>query len=272
MDRLDAEARNHDLLDRGEYEGARGLGGRTKRRWVRREDGRVHRWYAPEAGAYYVIDADTSSGVGADFSAAHVLKVEPGLITQVVSFQGKVRPPEFAAILSRMGMHYRSYAEWSDREGGKLKPGTGSPALIVVERNNHGGHVISELVENLGYRRLYRHEQRGVTDNWKYGHQYGFPVTRANKIPMLVNLGQVAYDGKLIVPCERTRMEMRNLQYLDDLDTTAGAPSGAHDDLAMAIGEGVYVAVSRGGFNRRDVGDTSSVSERRRMLFPVVGR
>ena len=189
----------------------------------------------------------------------------------VVSFQGKVRPPEFAAILSRMGMHYRSHAEWSDTPG-RLKAGTGSPALIVVERNNHGGHVIYELTENLGYRRLYRHEQRGATDNWKLGHQYGFPVTKSNKIPMLVHLGQVAYDGGLVVPCERTRMEMRNLVYLDDMDEKAGAPAGVHDDLAMAIGEGVFVSASRGGFNSGRRRGFDSVSEPRRMLFPVVGR
>jgi hypothetical protein len=141
-----------------------------------------------------------------------------------------------------------------------------------VERNNHGGHVIYELTENLGYRRLYRHEQRGSTDNWKLGHQYGFPVTKSNKIPMLVNLGQVAYDDQLIVPCERTRMEMRNLVYLDDMDEKAGAPAGAHDDLAMAIGEGVYVAASRGGFNSGRRNRVNDSSDARRMLFPVVGR
>lgn len=271
MDRLDNKARDWPLLDRGEYEGKRGFGGRTKRKFVRRDDGRVFRYEKPQAGAYYVIDADTSSGVGADYSAAHVLKVEPGLITMVLSFQGKVRPPEFAAILSRMGMHYRSHAEWSDRPG-ILKAGTGSPALIVVERNNHGGHVIYELTENLGYRRLYRHEQRGAVDNWKLGHQYGFPVTRSNKIPMLVHLGQVAYDDCLIVPCERTRMEMRNLVYLDDMDEKAGAPAGAHDDLAMAIGEGVYVAASRGGFSSGRRAGLSESSGKRGMLFPVVGR
>lgn len=158
-------------------------------------------------------------------------------------------------------MHYRSHADWSESKPGVLKPGTGNPSLIVVERNNHGEHVIYELTENLGYRRLYRHEQRGKVDNWKLGHQYGFPVTRSNKIPMLVNLGQVAYDGGLIVPCERTRMEMRNMQYLDELDGTAGAPVGAHDDLAMAIGEGVFVASSRGGFGRGRRVVSNSVSE-----------
>ena len=141
-----------------------------------------------------------------------------------------------------------------------------------MERNNHGGHVIYELTENLGYRRLYRHDQRGKTDNAGLGHQYGFPVTGSNKISMLVNLGQVAYDGGLLVPCERTRREMRNLVYLDDMDSKAGAPPGVHDDLAMAIGEGVYVASSRGGFRRGRRSGNSNGSDSRPMMFPVVGR
>ena len=270
MDALDEAASEFPLLDRGEYEAKRGVGGRTKRVYRKREDGRVHRFLAPEEGAYYVIDADTSSGVGADYSAAHVIKVERARLTVVLSFQGKVRPPEFAAILSRMGMHYRSHAVWSDRAG-KLDPKSGSPALIVVERNNHGEHVIYELTENLGYRRLYRHEERGKKDNWSAGHRYGFPVTKATKIPMLVNLAQVAYDGGLVVPCERTRLEMRNLTYLDDLDETAGAPRGAHDDLAMALGEGVLVASSRAGFRPGRAREKAS-SVRKPMMFPGVGR
>lgn len=271
MDQLDARAAKIELVDRGEYEARRGAGGRTKRVYRKRDDGRVWRWEKPQPNAYYVIDADTSSGTGRDYSAAHVLRVSPGEIRQVVSFQGKVRPPEFAAILSRMGMHYRSDAEWGHLHG-KLDPKSGAPALIVVERNNHGAHVIHELVENLGYRRLYRHEDRGKKDNWRSGHQYGFPVSWVNKIPMLVHLGQCAYDGSLIVPCERTRMEMRNLIYLDDMDGTAGAPTGAHDDLAMAIGEGVYVAASRAGFRSGLSRGSNDSSERRSMLFPVVGR
>ncbi len=168
-------------------------------------------------------------------------------------------------------MHYRSHATWSDRAG-KLDPRSGSPALIVVERNNHGEHVIYELTENLGYRRLYRHEQRGKTDNWQLGHQYGFPVLKSTKIPMLVHLGQVAYDGKLLIPCVRTRLEMRNIVYLDDMDKKAGAPPGVHDDLAMAVGEGVYVAASRGGFRSGRRSENTSSSELRSMMFPVVGR
>lgn len=271
MDQLDAAAKSMPLLDRGEYEGKRGFGGRTKRIYRKREDGRVWRFEAPQADAYYVIDADTSSGVGNDYSAAHVLKVEPDKITVVLSFKGKVRPPDLAAILSRMGMHYKSHAVWSDTPG-KLDPKSGAPALIVVERNNHGEHVIYELTENLGYRRLYRHDERGRTDNAKVGHRYGFPVTGNNKMSMLLHLGQVAYDGSLLVPCERTRMEMRNLIYLDDMDEKAGAPTGAHDDLAMAVGEGVYVAAQRGGFRskRPRAGDNSSKSAP--MMFPAVGR
>lgn len=266
MDRLDLAT--DPTVDRGEYEAHRGSGGKAKVKYRKREDGRVWRWEAPAADCTYVIDADPSSGVGMDFAGAHVLKVTFQMVDVVASFQGMERPHDFARLLARMGRHYRCDATLSNTTG-KLEGGT--PALIVVERNGFGEHVIYELDQTMKYRRLYRHDQRGKRDDWRYDHRYGFPVTKATKMPMLQHLVQLCYDDHIRVRCPRTRNEMRGLTYLDDLDQTAGATQGAHDDLAMAIGEGALVAAQRGAF-RRQQRFGSSVAAPRAILFGRTGR
>ena len=88
-------------------------------------------------------------------------------------------------------------------------------------------------------------------------------------MPMLHNLVQVCYDEQIRVRCARTRAEMRGVIYLDDDDSTAGAPRGAHDDLVMPLGQGVLVASQRQAFRRV----TMPVLPRDRdLLFPRTGR
>lgn len=267
MDALDVAGGQVELLDRGEYEAFRGSNGRSKRVYRRRDDGRVWRWEAPRAGAYYVVCADPASGVGDDFCGAHVLRVEFRKIFVVASFQGKERPHEFARILSRMGQHYRSGAV-EDLEG---RVSGGSPSLVVVERNGFGEHVLYELDQTLRYRRLYRQDLQGKSDNWKYGHRLGLGITKSTKMPILQHLVQLAFDGNVVVPCSRTRAELRSLTFLDDFDATAGAPRGLHDDLAMAFAEGVFVAAQKGAY-RREFFEFGKDGDNSGRMFPVTGR
>lgn len=266
MDSLDSSGLLVELLDRGEYEARRGSGGRSRRVFRRRDDGRVFRWEAPVGGAFYVVCADPASGVGDDFCGAHVLRVKFREVRVVASFQGKERPHEFARILARMGQHYRCGAV---SDGGVLSGGL--PALLVVERNGFGEHVLYELDQTLRYRRLYRQDMRGKSDNWRYGHRLGLGITKSTKLPILNHLVQLAYDGELVVPCGRSRAELRSLSFLDELDQRVGAPRGLHDDLAMSLAEGVFVAAQQAAFRREffvfgDSGDTDG------MMFPVAGR
>ncbi len=247
MDLMDAE--DAAPVDRGDYEAFQGANGKAVRVYRKRDDGRVHRWDLPRPDATYVIGADPASGVGADYSAAVVLRVEFQKLTLVASYQGKERPHEFARILARMGQHYRTQASPSPDDPKNRVVG-GMPSLLVVERNGFGEHVLYELDQTLRYRRLYKHDDQGKTADWKYKQRLGFLVSKSTKMPMLQHLVQLCFDGQLVVPCKRVRREIRGLVYLDDDDSTAGAISGAHDDLAMAIGEAALIGSQRGAFRR----------------------
>lgn len=252
MDKLDAKAVNVPELDRGEYVAHRTANGRSRRIYQRRENGRVWRWEAPQAGAYYVIDCDPSSGTGDDSVGMHVLRVEYRKITVVASFQGKERPHEVARILARMGQHYRTDAVLD--VNGALTGGL--PSLIVVERNGFGQHVLYELDQTLRYRRIYRQNSQGKTDDWSHRHEYGLNLTKANKMPIMQHLVQLAYDDEIVVPCRRTLTEIRSLTYLESADPDkplVGAPRGLHDDCAISFAEGIYVAAQKAAFRRMGV-------------------
>ncbi len=250
MDKVEAHARaplSHPQ-GVGEYIAHMSTGKRVVARWLPAQDGRVHRWEMPRANATYVVWADPSSGAGADPSGCGIFRVEYNKLVLVLSFVGHERPHELARLLSRFGRHYRDGASRSSN--GKLTGGRDSE--IVVERNGFGEHVIHELTQTLGYKRVWRMTNKG-RDDYKQGHQYGFPTTRTSKMPMLQHLAKLLYDDALRVYDRRVIEQLRMLQYLDDDDKTAGAPPGAHDDLAMGIGVGAFAATQKGVFRFKPV-------------------
>jgi len=247
MDTVDQNSKV-PILDRGEYVARRGHRGKAIRKWTPTSSGRVIRWEPPMVGKYYVVSADTSSGTSRDFSAAHVWRIEREMIHLAASFRGAVRPADFAGILSRIGSHYRTHAEPSATKEGAINPRSGIVSLMVVERNHHGVWVLYELRHNLKYTRLYKHDSRGTSQRWKVKDDYGFPTTKASKMPMLLNMVQLCFDERVSIPCEQTRAEMRGMVYLKDDDTEAGAVSGGFDDMAMSAGIGLWVASQKGRF------------------------
>ena len=275
MDNLDLNSKK-EILDRGDYQAVRGSRGKAKRKWVDSQMGRVHRWEKPMPGTMYMVSADTSSGTANDFSAAHVWRVEREMIHLAASFRGRVRPNELAAILSRMGAHYRTWGEYSQIHEGRLNPKKGLVSKIVVERNNHGEWVIYELYHNLGYKRLYKHDERGKADRWRQQPKFGFPTSWQSKMPMLLNMTQLIHDERVIIPCEQTRMEIRGLTYLDDPLTSStkvakvGAVQGAFDDMAMSAGVGLWAASRQGRFRGATLSKSSGKPAD--TMFGITGR
>ncbi len=246
MDKLESKARDPLPGDqgRGEYVAHQTHGGRSVPRWQPRRDGRVHRFELPREKSTYLVWADPSSGAGEDPTGAGVYRIEHRKLILVASFEGYERPHSMARILARVGRHYR--------DGLILVPATkalkdGRPCEIGPERNGFGEHLIHELTQNLKYKRVCRYTDKGK-DNWKGGHEYGFPTRKDTKMPMLQHLVAMAYDEQLEIPCRRVLTSLRGMQYLDDLDQTAGAPKGMHDDLAMGAGVGAYFAAMKPEF------------------------
>jgi hypothetical protein len=91
-----------------------------------------------EHGKLYVIAADPAEGVDSDFSAAQVFEVFSR--EQVATFQGQLKPSDFADKLIEMSKLYSSRHE----------------CLIVVEKNNHGHAVLLKLYEIHNYFYLFK--------------------------------------------------------------------------------------------------------------------
>ncbi len=214
----------------GEYKAFMGAGGKARAQWRASRQGRVHRFELPRPNATYIVWADPSSGAGVDPAGCGVDRVEFGKTTTVCSFEGFERPHKLARILARMGRHYRDDAVL-DPATGKIKPGSGRPCRIGLERNTFGQAVIHEL-DNLKYKRICRFTEK-VKADYKPGQDRGFPTQKDTKMPMLQEFVAGCYDGQVVVPCRRTLGSIRGMQYLDDDDKLVGAPRGMHDDLAM---------------------------------------
>jgi hypothetical protein len=250
--KMEASAADHMDYPKGsgEYVSQLGSKGKGRARWMPRRDGRVHRFEMPTSHSTYLVDCDPSSGTGVDPAGIHVLKVQYQKVKVVASFEGFERPYELARLLARLGRAYRDDAVWNPAK--KVLEG-GRPAEIAVERNIGGGgeHIIHELTQVLGYRRVARYTDQSK-DNWKRGHDYGFPTTRTTKVPMLLQLAQGCYDEQLVVPCRRTLVSLKAMQYIDDDDEDKiAAPKGQHDDLAMAVGIGFHFAIQKAAFRLR---------------------
>jgi hypothetical protein len=231
----------------GEYIATQGKNGKSVARWMPSRTGRVWRWEMPLAGQTYMVFFDPSSGAGVDPSGGGVLRINYQKVTLVASFLGFERPHDIARIAARMGRHYRDFAAL-DSVTKKVRGG--QPCEIALERNGFGEAVIHELTNNLNYMKLSRYTDRSK-DNWSRGHDYGFPTSKSNKVPMLLDLARGAYDEQLIVPCERTLQHLRAIQYIDDEDQKIAAPRGQHDDLAMAIGIGFHFAQVKPAFRHK---------------------
>jgi hypothetical protein len=175
-------------------------------------------WEEPQPNAVYVVGADPAEGLSeSDPSAAVVVRrpEEAGVPMRMVArIRGQWPPDVFAAKLYTLSQRYNR-------------------AELVVERNNHGHAVLLEL-EYLRAN-VWTDHRRGTEA------QAGFLTNQASKVLLIDRLDKSLRERSLVVPCEATVAELRAYQHLED--ATLGAPSGAHDDLVMALALANYVCL-----------------------------
>lgn len=177
--------------------------------WVAEAGGCIRIYTEPEAGAPYVIGADTA-GEGSDYFVAHVIDNRTG--EQAAVLRGKFDEDVFARQLYCLGMHYNT-------------------ALIGVE-TNYSTYPVMEL-ERLKYPKQYVRE---TIDDYthKTKHSYGF-VTNAKTRPVIIaELIKAMREDIGTVNDEATLLEM--LSFVRNPDTLRPeAEPGAHDDCVMAL-------------------------------------
>jgi len=197
--------------------GDEALNGLQHRPWLSGDEHEAI-WEEPIPQARYLIGADPAEGLVQGDPSSAVVIVRPSEATEpmrvVARLRGQWPPDLFAAKLHTLSQHYNS-------------------AELVVERNNHGHSVLLEL-KYLG------------ANVWCDGKRMaekkpGFLTTAASKTVLIDRLDKALRESSLEVPDEVTLGELEAFQHLDD--GSLGAPSGAHDDLVIALALAVYVGL-----------------------------
>jgi len=174
----------------------------------RRRGGALLVWLPPQGGLEYVVAVDTAGGgEDGDFAAVQVVERATGL--QCAELQERLRPAELARVVAELAREYAG-------------------ALVAVERNNHGAAVIAYLETSDRYTRLYR--QNGAV---------GWLTTSASKPEMVARIGVLLRESAAMFMSRRLLGECRT--FVAGERGKAGAASGTHDDLvmAMAVAQGV---------------------------------
>jgi hypothetical protein len=153
----------------------------------------------------YCMGADTSEGVGGDFSVGVVMDIKKRKV--VAKIRGQWKPSEFAKKLYDLGEMY--------------KANTGQWPELAVERNNHGHAVILALSEIHNYPNMYQHTDEKL--GWKTDS-----ITR----PIMLNTFINAVDERQI--------EIHDLDILNEClsfinnEGKLEASEGKHDDCIIA--------------------------------------
>ena len=168
--------------------------------------GEMQEWLPAIPGRTYVVSVDPAGGGSTgDYSAIEVIDMESGV--QCAEFQAHVGGLELA----------RKAAELAERY---------NHAHLVVERNNHGCGVLAYLESDCRYNRVY--EQQG---------QAGWLTTSLSRPRVLAELGSALVEAPKLFQSARFLGECRTFVRLPN--GNAGAQSGTHDDLVMAMAIGL---------------------------------
>ena len=167
-----------------------------------RRGGALLVWLPPLPGRTYVVAVDTAGGgEHGDFAAVQVIDLATGM--QCAELQERLQPLELAATAAALARDYND-------------------ALLVVERNNHGGAVLAYLETVQRYSRIYM--QRGMP---------GWLTTSASKPEMVARLGALLVEQPELMVSKRLLAECRT--FVRGEQGRTGAANGAHDDLVMAM-------------------------------------
>ena len=197
--------------------GEEAIGWLQSQPWIRGDEHEAE-WEEPQPQARYIIGADPAEGLSeGDPSTAVAVRCADDAATpmqMVARMRGQWPPDVFAAKLHALSQRYNR-------------------AKLVVERNNHGQSVLLEL-KHLGAN-IWQDRKRSVEA------QPGFLTTQASKTVLVDRLDKALREHTLVVPCEATIGELSAFQHLED--GSLGAPSGAHDDLVIALALANYVGL-----------------------------
>ena len=167
---------------------------------------KLHIFLPAQPGKDYIVALDPAGGGSqGDYAALQVIEMETGL--QCAELQQRLGPLELARIAGELAREYST---------------PGQPALMVVERNNHGHAVIAHMQEGEKYERVYDH--KGVP---------GWLTTGSSKPEIVGDLGALLVSHPERFRSRRLLEECRT--FVTHANGRTGAVSGGHDDCVMAF-------------------------------------
>ena len=191
-------------------------------------------WEEAQEGHSYLLVADVARGDGADSSTFHVFKLQTMEI--VAEYKGKPTSDLFSEILYTTGLEYKE-------------------AMLVVENNNVGFHVLEKLLEK-GYKNVY-HSKKGsheyVEQHAALGDSSVIPgfTTSLKTRPLIIAKFEEFIRNKVL-----TIYSKRLANELDTFIWKNGRPEaqrGYNDDLVMAAAIGCWVRDTAIVENQKDI-------------------
>lgn len=162
-------------------------------------------WEPPRPGAY-LISADCAEGgtaeSGGDWLVAVVLSRKTR--AHVATLRAKVSPAEFARMVHHLALAF-------------------GEAMVVVERNGHGGTVIHVLHEELHYPHLW----------YDHAGKIGWWTGPANRLPAIDDLADALVRGEFTSPDPVFAGECRT--FVRKKTGKVEHENGCHDDVVMAM-------------------------------------
>jgi hypothetical protein len=187
-----------------------------------RHDGRLHVFLPPQAGREYIVAVDPAGGGSeGDYAAVQVIDRESG--AQCAELQQRLRPAELAPPAAALAREYST---------------PGQPALLVVERNNHGHGVLAHLEKGEPYDNVY--DSKGVP---------GWLTTGTSKQMIVSDLDALLAEQPGLFRSRRLLEECRT--FVTHANGRTGAANGAHDDCVMAFAIAQAVRKEVGGRRRK---------------------
>ena len=192
--------------------------------WVDGREQEFWIWEKPEEGHKYIMGVDVARGDGEDLST--IVIIDFTTMTQVMEYQGKIRPDKLAEVVYEYGNLYKAYT-------------------VVDITGGMGVSTVLKLLE-LNYRHLHYDEPRGKILNSKKaqldlhtkGNQTpGFNINGV-RTPMIDHLEYMVRSNSINIRSRRTTSEMKTFVYKNG---KADHMDGYHDDLLMAFAMPLWV-------------------------------
>jgi hypothetical protein len=173
---------------------------------VRRRDGREHIFLPPQAGRDYIVAVDPAGGGSeGDYSAVQVIDRESG--AQCAELRQRLRLRDLTRAAVALAREYST---------------PGQPALLVVERNNHGYGVLAHLENGEPYDHVYAKNEVP-----------GWLTTGISKQMIISDMAVLLAEDPYLFRSRRLLEECRT--FVTHANGRTGAASGAHDDCVMAF-------------------------------------